>query len=96
MEGSHAIIAKIIFIDDSILYIRDFLFLNGERKYSYHWQNKNNDLLIRWDNSPHHFHIKTFSHHKHIKDNVVESKEIDVRSILKHINNQINKHKKNE
>ena len=49
--------------------------------YSYHWQDKSGNLRIRWDNSPHHKHIKTFPHHKHTP-NIEESKEIGLKEIL--------------
>jgi len=45
--------AKIIFIDDSQLSIKDYVFATNERKYAYHWQDKNNNLIIRWDNARH-------------------------------------------
>ena len=32
------------------------------RKYSYHWQDKKERLLIRWDNAPD-WEVETFPHH---------------------------------
>ncbi len=87
-----ALVAKIEFIDNSILHIKDYLFLEGKRKYSYNWQDEKGNLLIRWDNSPHHFHIKTFPNHKHIKNNeVVESEETDLRAVMEIIKREIKK-----
>ena len=64
--------AKIHFIDNSVLFIREYLFQN-KRKYSYHWQNQDNRLIIRWDNASHWRNIDTFPYHKHIgkESNVV-------------------------
>ena len=36
--GAYEFVAIIQFIDGSELYIRDYLFSEGERKYSFHWQ----------------------------------------------------------
>ncbi|HIJ95346.1 MAG TPA: hypothetical protein HPP94_06350 [Desulfuromonadales bacterium] len=44
--------AKVGFIDGSVLFIKDYLFIDGKRKYSYHWQDKSGSLLSRWDNAP--------------------------------------------
>lgn len=40
------------------------------RKYSFHWQDKNGNVIKRWDNAPHH---KEFSshHHLHLADGTV-------------------------
>ncbi len=48
---------------------------------------KNGDLIIRWDNSPHHKSLTTFPHHKHSPD-LEESYETtfkDVINIIKKI-----------
>lgn len=52
-------------IDNSILYVRETI-INGERKsYSYQWQDKEKNLLFRWDNAPD-WDVETFPHHKHV------------------------------
>ncbi len=48
------------FNDSSLLHIKDFLFIDGKRKYSYHWQDAQGRLITRWDNSPHHKGLPTF------------------------------------
>lgn len=35
-------------------------------RYSYYWLTSENELKIGWDNAPHHTHITTFPHHRHI------------------------------
>jgi hypothetical protein len=83
---------EIIFIDNIVLHVNeviipeDFYF-----KYSYQWQNPNNQLIIRWDNAPHHPKIPTFPHHKHIQtdENVIESKETDLIAVLTYISKNI-------
>jgi hypothetical protein len=34
-------------------------------KYRHHWQDRNAQIIKRWDNAPHHRDIKTFPHHVH-------------------------------
>ncbi|MFQ6056656.1 MAG: DUF6516 family protein, partial [Methanosarcinales archaeon] len=63
--------AKII--DGSVLYISDIIG-EGWRNYSYHWQ-KNNELIMRWDNAPHHRDLPNFPHHIHIKNRDPEPHE---------------------
>ena len=48
------------------LFIKDYLFLDGSRKYSFHWQDTDGNCIIRWDNAPHHQDVITFPYHKHI------------------------------
>lgn len=57
--------ASITFIDKSTLYIRETVIPGKKRKYAYHWQDKESNLLIRWDNAPD-WDVKTFPHHKHM------------------------------
>lgn len=39
--------------DGSKLFVKDYLFLDGARKYAYHWQNREGQFINRWDNAPH-------------------------------------------
>jgi len=79
--------AKAKLADGSELYIREFVSEN-EFIYSYHWQDENGKLRIRWDNAPHHKHIKTFPHHKHTPE-VVESEEIGFQDVIRVIEGKI-------
>jgi hypothetical protein len=53
--------------------------------YSYHWQNKDKNLISRWDNAPHHSEIDTFPHHKHNGEDILPSAEPTFVEILKKI-----------
>ncbi|MCD6471556.1 hypothetical protein J7K55_00280 [Candidatus Aerophobetes bacterium] len=44
--------------------------------------------FLKWDNSPHHQHIKTFPHHKHTPK-IEESEEISLEDILKLIEEKL-------
>ncbi len=82
VSSASSLVAKIEFKDRSLLHIKDYLFINGKRKYSYHWQNAQGKLIARWDNSPHHRELSTFPHHKHLSENVVVSKERTIKDVL--------------
>ena len=79
---------RINLYDNSILSVREYI-SEDERNYSYHWQDAKDALIIRWDNSPHHKHLKTHPHHIHIKDEITESTEISLEDVLKHIDSII-------
>ncbi|MHA1381366.1 MAG: toxin-antitoxin system TumE family protein [Candidatus Helarchaeota archaeon] len=74
-------------IDNSLLFIKTYI-SKIDYLYSYHWQDQQNNLIIRWDNAPHHKKLSTFPHHKHTPD-LKESMEIELEDILKVIENEI-------
>ncbi|MDP2681729.1 MAG: DUF6516 family protein [Deltaproteobacteria bacterium] len=86
--------AKIRFVNESVLHIRDYLFLDGRRKYSYHWQDVEGNLISRWDNSHHHKEVPTYPHHRHISGEITESHEWNIREILKVVSDRISAGKK--
>ena len=74
--------------DESILYIREYVDEN-ERSYSYHWQTKEGELIIRWDNAPHYKDIPTYPHHKHVKGKILPNYAITCEEILKEIEQEL-------
>jgi hypothetical protein len=54
----------VTFTNNSLLFISEYVDEN-ERNYSYHWQDKNNDIILRFDNAPYHPDIITYPHHLH-------------------------------
>ena len=81
-EGGFYTKIKVILNNNTELYIREYSDVNV-RNYSYHWQEPNKKLLIRWDNSAHYKHIKTYPHHIHHGNNVLPSYQISCEEILK-------------
>ena len=73
----------------TVLFLKEFVSLT-QMIYSYHWQDENGTLLIRWDNAPHHKHLHTFPHHKHSPD-VSESNVVDLEGVLKEISSLMEK-----
>ena len=72
---------KIYFIDQSVLFSKEY-FSRDIQKYSFYWQDKNNNLILRWDNAPYHKDIITFPHHKHKDNGVFPSKETDLYEVI--------------
>jgi hypothetical protein len=71
---------NIYFNDGSSLHIREFVDVETsiERgKYTYQYMSKEDDLIFRYDNAPHHqkLNLSTFPHHKHDRneDNIIAS-----------------------
>ena len=53
--------------------------------YRYHFQDKDNNLIFRYDNTPHFPGLKTFPNHKHLRDNVIDAKRPSVPEVLKEV-----------
>ena len=70
--------------DSSILHIKERYREGKLIKYSYHHMKC--DKFIRWDNVPHHQNIKTYPYHKHENNIIVESKKMDICSVLDELN----------
>ncbi len=50
---SYELIAALKLCDGGKIFIRDYQFQDGTRKYSYHWQSEKGEFKGRWDNAPH-------------------------------------------
>ena len=79
-------------IDNSVLYINEYISVM-ERNYSYHWQDDNNNLIIRFDNAPYHCDISTYPHHKHYGNEVIENRLTTFDEIMNYIEKVILKSK---
>ena len=51
--------------------------------YRYHFQDQQNSLIFRYDNTPHFPDIKSFPHHKHKKNKVEDSDEPLILNVIK-------------
>jgi hypothetical protein len=83
---------RIDLIDESILFTNERL-QNGVRKYSFHWRRADNEVLVRWDNAPHHRNLPFFPHHKHDfqtgSELVTDSYDILLVEVLAYIQSQL-------
>ena len=51
--------------------------------WRYHFQDQQNNLIFRYDNTPHFPDLKSFPHHKHVKNKVEESDEPLILYVIK-------------
>ncbi len=67
---------QINLVNEDLLEIFEYLQEKGGKltsiKYSYHWQDKEGRLKLRWDNAPHHKELDNFPHHIHFEDNRIK------------------------
>lgn len=56
--------------------------IKEKTKYRYQYMDRENNLLFRYDNAPHHQNIRTFPHHKHTSDEVREHFEPTLDEVL--------------
>jgi hypothetical protein len=80
---------EIRFTDNSFLHFIEFINVKegiNRYKYSYHYQDKAEKVVFRYDMAPHHKEIKTFPHHKHLgSENVTESLAPSLAEVLQEI-----------
>ncbi len=79
--------AKIeVHFNEYILHIREYEnTCTSDRKYSYHLQNAEGNLIIRFDNAPHYKNVETFPHHIHMGEEIQPSSEITPEDIIEKI-----------
>ena len=73
---------EIEFVNGSQLHFREyFIAIPVLRKlaYSYHYQDKDKEIIFRFDNAEHHQELETYPHHKHTENAVTPSKEMSLK-----------------
>jgi hypothetical protein len=50
--------------------------------YRYHFQTPKNDLVFRYDNTPHFPKLNNFPHHKHNKEKVVDVEKPSILFVI--------------
>ena len=53
--------------------------------YSYHYQSASDELIFRYDNSPHYPDLPSFPSHKHTPDGVIAAEAPDLAAVLHEI-----------
>ena len=75
--ASYELRAVITLQDGAKLFVKDYLFLDGTRKYAYHSQDREGQLQSRWDNAPHWPGVTSHPHHQHMgAEDVVTSSDV--------------------
>ena len=59
--------------------------------YRYHFQDKRNKLIFRYDNTPHFPNFDSFPHHKHLLKEVISSKHSDLIEVIKEAKDKLKK-----
>ena len=50
--------------------------------YRYHFQDEQNSLVFRYDNTPHFPGLENFPHHKHLPDKVADAVEPSIVKVI--------------
>lgn len=77
----------IVFLDKSKLFLTEYLDLRHKivrLSYAFHYQDKNGNLIFRYDNAAHKPKLK-FREHKHTREGIVQSETPDITNILEEI-----------
>ncbi len=80
--------ARLELVDGSMLEFSEYFQRTEDGKievitYSYHWVNTDEELVRRWDNTPHYPNLPGFPHHIHDADGtVVAGTSIDIFRVL--------------
>jgi hypothetical protein len=72
---------SLLFKDGSDFHFTE-LFLEKGRRYRFHYMDENKNLILRWDDAPHHKNLKTFPYHIHFPDDTKESEPIQLIEAL--------------
>lgn len=75
-------------VDGSRLMISEATNPRGFR-YAYHWQDAAGQLLVQWDNAPHHHALPTFPDHFHNGSTIEPSMQPTIRDVLDYIAHQL-------
>ncbi|MBS3029080.1 MAG: hypothetical protein HCA25_18925 [Dolichospermum sp. DET50] len=53
--------------------------------YRYHFQDGQNNLIFRYDSTPHFPNLSSFPHHKHLFDDVIACEKPDIADVLQEV-----------
>jgi hypothetical protein len=57
--------------------------------YRYHFQDRENRIIFRYDNTPHFSGLKTFPNHKHLPEDVIAANRPSVNEVLEEVNEML-------
>ena len=82
--GQGILKGSLVFLDNSVLHFNE-LVSDRKKRYRFHYMKYNNDLIMRWDSSPHYKNISTFPYHIHMIDQVKPSSPVTFVNVLNRI-----------
>ncbi|QTA90825.1 toxin TumE [Desulfonema magnum] len=84
---------RIRFLSGYLLELNEAIILKaGQIKYldyRYHFQDRENNLVFRYDNTPHFPNIDSFPHHKHLKSEVIPSDKPSILKVIEEVSMQV-------
>ena len=82
---------EIVFTDESELSFMELKNTEQDRKkkYKYHYMDKIQEMIFRYDNAKHHPEIDTSPHHKHTPEKIEKSIEPELIDVLSEIQDRI-------
>jgi hypothetical protein len=88
-ENYGSIIGKVVFKNNYRFEFLEVIDTDNKikDKYRYHFMDDKNNLIFRFDNAPHHPTIKSFPHHKHTQEKILDSQEPTIYDVLLEIKN---------
>ena len=82
---------RLRFYNGHLLELNESITFEGEvrhLRYRYHFQDKEKNLVFRYDNTPHFPNLKSFPHHKHLKDEVIATDKPPVVRVIREARRQ--------
>jgi hypothetical protein len=80
---------RVRFSKGQLFELNEAVIVDGEilkhLSYRYHFQDKSNQLIFRYDNTPHFPKLETFPHHKHLPKQVIAAEKPSVTEIIREI-----------
>jgi len=77
---------RVRFSSGHLLEVNEAFFVEMEHikhlGYRYHFQDKQNNLVFRYDNTPHFPGLEGFPHHKHLSDKVTGTEEPSILKVI--------------
>ena len=78
---------RVRFLSGRLLEVNEAIFIEADQikhlGYRYHFQDQKNNLIFRYDNTPHFPDLKRFPHHKHLKNKAEDSDEPLILNVIK-------------
>jgi hypothetical protein len=78
---------RVRFLSGHLLEVNEAIVIEADQikhlDYRYHFQDQQNNLIFRYDNTPHFPDLKSFPHHKHLKNKVEDSDEPLILDVIK-------------
>ena len=78
---------RIRFNDGHLLEMSEAIIVEGERldflDYRYHYQDEHNNLIFRYDSTPHFPDLPSFPHHKHLPHTVITTDKPDIERVIR-------------